>query len=375
MAGWEEDPKGEWVIVNGCVVTSQAERKTRKLIYRGLKEGKKVILTGCASRYGMGIPVFCEIPEKEEVVKFLTGSMPIKDYLSSFSNHTRAWVKVQEGCLGNCSYCVIPRVRGKFHSRDKESILEEVRVLSPKYRELVITGTHLGLYGKERGEKLSSLLQEILKVSLNSRIRLSSLEITEIDEDLLSLFHHPRLCPHLHIPLQSGDNRILRLMHRPYTAEEFLKKCEFIKKKIPRIAFTTDIMVGFPSEDEEAFQKTLRMIEEIGFLRVHVFPFSPRKGTEAINLSPQLDRKTILERAEIARQASRKVSLAVRKKSLGKLKEVLIEKVQGNRYFGYSEDYIWTGVEGKDLKLGHIYKVVITKVSEDNTIGEVIKNE
>ena len=365
--GWEEK-EGGWAIINGCVVTKSAERKTRKEIYRALRKGEKVIVTGCFARYLPSFPGVVSIPEEDRVVEYLTGKKPLLKGIKEFPKHQRIWVKVQQGCPGGCSYCVVPRVRGKVYSRPEEEILEEIKVVEGNFREIVLTGTHLGVYGREWGGSLSSLVEKILKILKKARLRLSSLEIKEVDEHLLELFSSEKLCPHLHLPLQSGSTRILKLMNRPYTAEEFVKITENIRRKVKNIAFTTDIMIGFPPETQLDLEASIEMLNKVGFLRVHIFPFSPRKGTPAEKYKP-LPPKVIRERFKIMEEAVIDSTYKERKKHLGKIKNVLIEEEGGG---GYSEDYIWIKVKEGAGRLGEVLEVEITEVTKTETFGEVI---
>ena len=374
--GFQEKEEGSFQIVNGCIVTQKAERKTRKYIYKSKKIGKKTLVTGCYARGNPSLREGVFIPNEKELIEYITGEKPPITTISSFQSHSRAFVKIQEGCSSSCSYCIIPKVRGKVYSRKENEILEEVGCLSPFYPEIVITGTHLGLYKLFRpkyldsnGKDLAYLLEKILKRAEFSRIRLSSIEINEITPHLLSLFSHPRLCTHLHIPLQSGSDRILKLMRRPYTRRTFLNIINRVKKEFPQIAFTTDIMVGFPTEEEDDFQDTMEVGEKVGFLRIHIFPYSERKGTMADKLLPKVEEKTKKEREKRIEDLATHLSFNLRKKFIGKRKEVLLEKKMRNgRLWGYSEDYIPVSMENhSDILLGKIYNVLITKVNKDST--------
>ena len=368
--GWEED-KGGWMLLNGCVVTRTAERKSRQKIYQAIRNGEKVIVTGCFARYEREFPQVLSIPDYSEVVKFLTHKSPLIKTISQHSAHQRGWIKIQEGCPSNCSYCIVPMVRGKVYSRPMEEILEEVEKMEENFGEIVFTGTHLGIYGREWGGSLTELLREVLRRIKRARIRLSSIEIGEIEDSLVELFSHPLLCPHLHPPLQSGSNKILSLMGRHYTKEEYLKKVKDIQKKEKSIAFSTDIMVGFPFESDREFQETLNMMEEVDFLRVHVFPFSPRKGTKASFFEP-VPVNIIKERVKIASQLAKEISYRRRQEEIGKVKEVIIESKDGS---GYSEDYLWVKVTGENVSVGKKLKVRITKVTRDSTFGEVVNEQ
>ncbi|HIE43846.1 MAG TPA: MiaB/RimO family radical SAM methylthiotransferase [Candidatus Omnitrophica bacterium] len=374
-SGLKEEEYGSIQIVNGCMVTKKAERKTRKLIYSSLRKGEKVLVTGCYGRKKIPLKGVVSLPEERELIKYVTGREQSLKSISSFHSHTRAFVKIQQGCSYSCSYCIVPKVRGEVYSRKVEEILREVECLSPFYPELVISGTHLGLYNDGEGADLASLVEEMLKRVQFSRIRFSSLEINEITPELLTLFHHPRLCPHLHIPLQSGSDRILKLMRRLYTKKVFLKKIEKIKRKFPDMAFTTDIMVGFPTEDDEDFLETLDAVEKVGFLRIHIFPYSIREGTDAVSLTPQVEESVKKERERVLHDTAILSSLNFRRKFIGAKKTIIVEDKQKNgRRWGYSEDYIQISIgNNREAVPGISYTVTVTKVDKNSTEGILIK--
>lgn len=378
-SGWEEKEEGKYAIINGCSVTQVAERKTRKLIYRATRENKMVILTGCFAR-SLSTPEegFLVFPQEERVIEFLLGRKPPHKTLTSFKGRARALVKIQEGCLNFCSYCIVPFLRGRFYSRPMEEILEEVRNLSCTHSEIVLTGTHLGQYGNDLHPplKFPTLVSRILEtIPTGVRLRLSSIEVTEITPPLLDLFSHPQLCPHLHIPLQSGDREILRKMNRPYTPDFFLRKVEEIRERFPDIALTTDVMVGFPGEKEEHFSHTLKLVEEIGFPRIHIFPYSPRPLTPAASLPGEVPERTKKERENILRELAIRISHRYRRKFLGKIKVVVVEyKKRKGFYGGYTENYIWVQLKKTPpSSRGKIQKVKIVEVKEHFTRGVLVE--
>ena len=382
-SGLEEKKDGSFQIVNGCMVTQKAEVNTRKLIRKSLKSAEKVLLTGCYIHKKLSFnkgsyqdyfdttPIVC-LPEEKAVIAHITGKDPQLRAISSFHARTRAFVKIQQGCSNSCSYCIVPAVRGSVYSRRSEEILKEVEKLTPFYPELVITGTHLGSYKDANGENLASLLKKLLKKAQSSRIRLSSIEINEITPELLALFHHPHLAPHLHIPLQSGSGRILKLMKRQYTQRFFLEKIESIRQEFPDIAFTTDVIVGFPTEEEKDFEHTLSMVEKIGFLRVHIFPYSAREETEAATLSPRVSESIKKERKKILNDLATLSSFNFRKKFIGAEKKVILEsKKKNGSLWGYSEDYIPVTLKNTAVS-ETLSSVIITRVERDFTEGKLL---
>lgn len=371
-SGLEEKEDGSFQIINGCMVTQKAEANTRKLIRKSLKSAEKVLLTGCYVHKKLSKVVY--LSGDKAVIAHITGKDPQLRAISSFHSRTRAFVKIQQGCSNSCSYCIVPAVRGGVYSRKSKEILKEVEKLTPFYPELVITGTHLGSYRDANGENLASLLKKLLKKAQSSRIRLSSIEINEITPELLDLFHNSRLAPHLHIPLQSGSDRILKLMKRQYTQRFFLEKIESIRQEFPDIAFTTDVIVGFPTEEEKDFEYTLSMVEKIGLLRVHIFPYSAREETEAATLYPRVSESIKKERKKILSDSAILSSFNFRKKFIGVEKRVILEsKKKDGRLWGYSEDYIPITLKNNCTAVSETpSSVIITKVERDFTEGKLL---
>lgn len=382
--GLKEIPSGYFQIINGCMVTKKAERKTRKLIYKALEQGEEIVLTGCYARGENYLKTFLSppdinrivsIPEENKVVSHITGRKPTLSAISSFHSHTRAFVKIQEGCPHSCSYCIVPQVRGKIYSRKEEDILKELELLNNYYPEIVLTGTHLGLY-KNGNTDFSFLLEKILHKAKNSRIRLSSIEINEVTPSLLSLFNNTKLCPHLHIPLQSGSNKILKLMRRAYTRNGFLKTIEKARQFFPQIAFTTDIIVGFPTEEDKDFKETLDLVEKVGFSRIHIFPYSLREKTDAAKLTPMIPEIIKRERIKKLEDLASGLSFNFRRHCLGENKKILLEhKKKNDKLWGYTEDYIPVQLEAdQEAVVGKIYPCIIIEVNKSSTSAILIKN-
>jgi len=286
-----QNGEADVVVVNTCCVTEKAEKKARSFIRKAVAHGRRVLVTGCAVRkqnsfveeFSPPVEVY---PDKDDLL--LAGLRTI----SRFDNHTRAFVKIEDGCENFCTFCIIPLVRGRVKSRLKEEVVDEVRQLvSNGYKEIVLTGVDLGAYGSDTGEGLTDLLKSLETLKGLERIRLSSIEVFHLTDELTEYLLNSRLfCRHFHIPLQSGSDRILRKMGRRYTFSEYLKKIEDIREKDPtgRTTFTTDVMVGFPGETEEDFTLTCEALKRIGFLRVHIFRYSKREGTAAYRMDGQV---------------------------------------------------------------------------------------
>ncbi len=407
----EPDENADICIINTCAVTREAERKSKQMIRKAARSNPEatIIATGCAVQSNLPDIKECnnislivgnyykenifDIIKKTSFVKdkpqvFTSSADKITNYIEnkyhSSSNRIRRLVKIQDGCNQFCSYCIIPYLRGRARSRSAEQILSEIKDLSDKsYKEIVLLGINLGSYGSDLNNckiNLADLIGKIDSVSNIERIRLSSIELPYIDKSLLNSFHYfPKLCHHLHVPLQSGDNRILSLMNRKYTSEQYNRTVDSLKEIIPDIALTTDIIVGFPGEDETAFQNTLNMVKKIGFSRVHVFPYSERKLNLASFLSDVVEERVIKERSRQMIELSKQLTAEYISKNLGEEKDVLIEaKVQEKNesfsfVYGLTDNYLKVYLSNKSsYEKGQIVKAKIIHVSDSYAVGETI---
>ena len=286
-------------VINTCAVTKEAERKSRQVIGKVKKINPKadVYVIGCASEKNAeqfeikGVRYVSGTAKKEAVLRMLSGVHvePIPNEYESLPVGTnfraRAYVKVEDGCNNFCSYCVIPYLRGRCRSRALDDVISECLSAAETTDEIVLTGINLSAYGLDLGTNLAELLSRLS--DLPARIRLGSLEANVIDEAFISaLVSAGNVCPHFHLSLQSGSNEVLKAMNRHYTAEEFAEKVALLRTYFPTAAFTTDVIVGFPTETEETFEETMRFVREIGFSNVHVFPYSRRAGTAAFPTVP-----------------------------------------------------------------------------------------
>ena len=269
------------VIINSCTVTEQANKQCNTLIKKLLNKGKKIILTGCYQKVSQE-----EIKQIFPSVKIISKEnlLPKKQKIYSFQKHSRAFLKIQDGCNSFCSYCIVPFARNTLWSKPQAEIIDEINTLIDNgYYEIVLSGIHIGKY--EGG--IANLLKQIFKqINKIFRIRLSSIEVNEVNDELIELLKKEsvRLCQHLHIPLQSASNEVLQKMNRRYDIQYFKNIIDKLTKEIPSIALTTDVIAGFPTETEENFNETYDFLKSNNFARLHVFPFSPRKGTVAFNL-------------------------------------------------------------------------------------------
>ncbi len=396
--GLEEVPeKADFFIVNACSVTAKAEKDWLKFS-RKLKERSPesfLVLTGCfppestqleeLKKYFHLIMGFGErnyLPEflKSKTRGYFKSNLTIFEPLSvkAHKEHTRAFLKVEDGCHLNCSYCIVPLLRGShIRSKPMEMVKEEfLRLLEGGFYEVVLTGTHLGVYGLDYGLQLTDLVEELLNISYPFRLRLSSIEPQEVQDELLALMKNDlRIARHLHLPLQSGSASILKAMKRQYSPEDYLHQIEKARVYLPDMGISTDVIVGFPDEKEEDFEKTLLMLENLNLVKVHLFPFSPRPHTLANHL-PQINQAIIKERMKQAQTAADRSLNRFASSFVGKTLEVLTEKKVGHFYEGYSSQYLKVrfpmlnkekvvsdgGDEDKiEKKLGKVYKVIIKK--------------
>ena len=303
-----DDESADLCVVNTCTVTSEGDSKSRQLIRQLARRnpGARIVVMGC---YATRAPE--EVAQLDGVAEVVTDKRELPDLLgrfgvrdlptgiSGFHGRHRAYVKVQDGCMLNCSFCIIPTVRPYLVSRPVEHIVDEVRRLVDNgYLEVVLTGIHLGHYGvewnrgrpKQQWTRLSHLLRQLSQLPGDFRIRLSSIEATEVTRELIQVMSEfgDRVCPHLHVSMQSGSDSVLRRMRRRWSSRRFVDRCHLVSETLDRPAFTTDVIVGFPGETDEEFNQTLRVCEQVGFSKIHVFPFSARKSTAAAEMPGQI---------------------------------------------------------------------------------------
>lgn len=332
-------------VVNTCTVTAEGDAKSRQTIRQLAKRnpGTRILVMGCyatrAPEEVAALPGVAEvITDKRELPDLLGrfGVVEIPTGISTFRHHHRAFVKVQDGCLLRCSFCIIPHVRPVLASRPVEHILDEVRRLTDNgFREIVLTGIHLGHYGVEwnRGRpkaewtRLSHLLSRLMELPGQFRVRLSSIEATEVTRELIGVMaaHPERICPHLHISMQSGSDDVLRRMRRRWGARRFIDRCRLVQESLDTPALTTDIIVGFPGESEADFAETCRVVEEIGFCKLHIFPFSPRRGTPAAAMSDQVSEGIKADRVARLTELERTLRDRFYRSLVGRQLQVLFE--------------------------------------------------
>jgi threonylcarbamoyladenosine tRNA methylthiotransferase MtaB len=379
MAGFTMVNKNaDIAIINSCAVTKTAIIKSGRMIKLAKKENPKakIILTGCWPKAyavkNVGADYVINRDKISDAVKKTIGyKLPVANKIKEVKqeNRSRYFIKIQDGCEQYCSYCIVPYTRGKLKSRgEKEIICEIERAVKAGYEEIVLSGIHLGLYGKDNKNSLVNLLKKIIKINDLGRVRLSSIEITEVSDDLIKLIaNSKKICQHLYIPLQSGSDKILKLMNRPYSKKYFLDKIKKIRRDMPNIAITTDVIVGFPGETEKDFKETEKFIKEIKFSRLHVFPFSAHEKTPAAKFPDQVEEKIKIKRAKILRELGVKLMKDYKNKFKGKKVEIVIEQIQQNKLIGKTEYYFdievdkrqifGSKIDGNNKLIGKIVKV------------------
>ena len=394
LSGFREAGPGDPVtlcVVNTCTVTHQADAEARQLIRRLARRHPQaaIVVTGCYAardperlaklpgvRAVVGDPD--ALPERLRAFGVHRWARRIKH----FAGHQRAFVRIQDGCLLKCTFCIIPRVRPALRSRPPEEIEAEVRgLLSAGYEEIVLTGIHLGHYGFDvpprRRTRLWQLVQRLASIEGRWRLRLSSLEAVEVDENLVRVIRdHPRICPHLHLCLQSGSDRILRRMRRRYTVAAFLRRIERVRAVLEEPALTTDVIVGFPGETEEDFQATVRVCREVGFCRIHVFPFSPRAGTPAASMPDQVPVAVTRRRRRELAELAEELADRFRRRLVGRELEVLIERPVRDTpgwLRGTAERYVEVRLPGwgQSSTVGRLYRVGIQRVEGQHLVGRL----
>jgi threonylcarbamoyladenosine tRNA methylthiotransferase MtaB len=395
-AGFETVPfssAADAYVVNTCSVTSAADGKSRAAVRRALRSNPEafVVVAGCyaelepdAIRAIEGVDLVVPNAEKdaiaERIVARFANGLQVRGTASGTTcpgrstiaprTRTRAVVKVQDGCDQFCSYCIVPHARNQKSSRPIDEVLREISALAQfGYKEIVLTGIRLGSYGGECG--LPELIQAASKVEGIERIRLSSIEPWEVDDALLDAMDCPKVCRHLHIPLQSGDDGILELMNRPYTAERYRQIVSMVRERIPGIGITTDVIVGFPGETDQAFEHTRALIEQIGFSRLHVFRYSARKGTPAALMPDQVSAEVKKLRAENLIELGITAMRRFASSLVGELADVLVEReaAKPNHLTGFTDNYVETRFPGDPALRGQIVAVRIVGVDQDGAIG------
>lgn len=394
-------------LINTCTVTNTGDKKSRQIIRRAVRKNPDAIVavTGCYAQTSPAeimdipgvdlvvgnqdrdkiIPFVNQIQQKREPVNAVRNIMKTRVFeemdVPDFADRTRAFLKIQDGCNNFCTFCIIPWARGLSRSRDSKSIITQAhQLVEAGYKEIVLTGIHTGGYGDDlENYDLSSLLWDLDKVDGLERIRISSIEASQIDDRMLDVLNRSsKMCRHFHIPLQAGDDNVLKRMRRKYTTEQFYNKMLRIREAMPDVGITTDVIVGFPGETDEMYRNGYELMKAINFSEMHVFPYSKRTGTPAARMEDQVDEEVKNARVQELLQLSDSMKLAYAKKFEGQVLEVIPEgnakegRVSGKLH-GYSDNYIQMEFEGSEDLVGQLCRVKMTKAGVDASEGQLVR--
>ncbi|GGN96849.1 tRNA (N(6)-L-threonylcarbamoyladenosine(37)-C(2))-methylthiotransferase MtaB [Saccharibacillus kuerlensis] len=394
-------------LINTCTVTNTGDKKSRQIIRRAVRRNPDAIVavTGCYAQTSAAeileipgvdlvigtqdrekiLPLVDEIRAKREPINAVRNIMKTRTFeeldVPSFNGHTRAFLKIQEGCNNFCTFCIIPWSRGLSRSREPQSVLSQARQLvASGYKEIVLTGIHTGGYGDDlENFRLSDLMEELDKVEGLERIRISSIEASQIDDKMLEVLNRStKMCRHFHIPLQAGDNTVLKRMRRKYTVEEFAEKIARIRQAMPDVAITTDVIVGFPGETDEMYRNGYAFMQQIGFSEMHVFPYSQRTGTPAARMEDQVDEEIKNARVHELIELSKQMQLEYAQKFVGQVVDVIPEKNEKGTYpqgfvGGHSDNYLTVVFEGSQELQGKLCRVKITEGNADGCRGQLLR--
>lgn len=389
------EDKADIYIINTCSVTNESDKKSRKMINRAKKNNSEAIIVvmGCYSQVSsddIEADIILGNKDKSKIVEILNdfirdreGKKIIYDLssvefekmeISHFDNHTRAFVKIQDGCNAFCSYCIIPYTRGRVRSKNKEDVIEEVsRLVKDGYKEIVLTGIHTGRYGIDINSSLYELLCELVKIPNIYRIRLSSIEINEVTPEIIDLYKNNKIMArHLHVPLQSGSNKILKLMNRRYNKEEFMKMIDKLRE-IEDISLTTDLIVGFPNETDDDFEETMDTLKKIHFTKIHTFPYSRRRGTVADKMDGHISGDIKKKRVHEVIELSNEYENEYYKSKIGKVYDGVVERHNNGLVVVHTSNFIPVIIDDNDnIENNSIVNVKIEKVDGLNVYGRVV---
>lgn len=394
-------------LINTCTVTNTGDKKSRQIIRRAIRRNPDAIVavTGCYAQTSPAeildipgvdlvvgtqdrdkiLPYVKQIQESRQPVNAVRNIMKTRVFeemdVPDFADRTRAFLKIQDGCNNFCTFCIIPWSRGLSRSREAKSIIAQAhQLVEAGYKEIVLTGIHTGGYGDDlENYDLSDLLWDLEQVDGLERIRISSIEASQIDEKMLDVLKRSRkLVRHFHIPLQAGDDTVLKRMRRKYTTEEFYNKMVMIHKAMPDVAITTDVIVGFPGETDEMFRNGYNLMKKIGFSEMHVFPYSKRTGTPAARMEDQVDEDVKNARVHELIELSEQMQLAYAQKFVGQVLEVIPEGEpkglkNSGRVHGYSDNYIDIVFEGSTELNGQVCQVLLTEAGVNESKGKLVR--
>lgn len=394
-------------LINTCTVTNTGDKKSRQIIRRAVRRNPDAVIavTGCYAQTSPaeimaieGVDLVIGTQDRDKIMTFVNqihgdrkpvnavrNIMKTRDFeeldVPDFSERTRAFLKIQEGCNNFCTFCIIPWSRGLSRSRAPQSVLEQAKQLvASGYKEIVLTGIHTGGYGDDmENYNLTSLLWDLDKVEGLERIRISSIEASQIDDAMIDVLNRSsKMCRHLHIPLQAGEDSVLKRMRRKYTTAEFAAKIKRLHEAMPGVAITTDVIVGFPGETEEMFEEGFRFMEELKFAEMHVFPYSKRTGTPAARMDEQVDDEVKNERVHKLIDLSEKMQLAYAKQYVGQVLDVIPERDYKGApgtglVMGYTDNYIQVVFDGSEELIGKLCRVKITEAGVNECRAKLVR--
>ena len=389
------DDYADVYVVNTCSVTNESDKKSRKMINRAKKNNSEAIIVvmGCYSQVSsddIEADIILGNKDKSKIVEILNDFIRDRESkkiiydlssvefekmeISHFDNHTRAFVKIQDGCNAFCSYCIIPYTRGRVRSKNKEDVIEEVsRLVKDGYKEIVLTGIHTGRYGIDINSSLYELLCELVKIPNIYRIRLSSIEINEVTPEIIDLYKNNKIMArHLHVPLQSGSNKILKLMNRRYNKEEFMKMIDKLRE-IEDISLTTDLIVGFPNETDDDFEETMDTLKKIHFTKIHTFPYSRRRGTVADKMDGHISGDIKKKRVHEVIELSNEYENEYYKSKISKVYDGVVERHNNGLVVVHTSNFIPVIIDDNDnIENNSIVNVKIERVEGLNVYGRVV---
>mgnify|MGYP000371511544 CR=1 FL=1 len=410
QAGYEQadfETDADVYVVNTCTVTNTGDKKSRQIIRRAVRRNPEAIIavTGCYAQTAPaeileipGVDIVIGTQDRERIMEYIeqfqrerqpvnavrnimkTRSFEELD-VPDFSDRTRAFLKIQEGCNNFCTFCIIPWTRGLSRSREPQSVLAQARQLvASGYKEIVLTGIHTGGYGDDlENYTLTSLLRDLDKIEGLERIRISSIEASQITEDMIEVLNQSdKMCRHLHIPLQAGDDDVLKRMRRKYTTAEFAEKIRRLHEAMPGVAITTDVIVGFPGETEEMFERGYQFMKEMKFAEMHVFPYSKRTGTPASRMEDQVDEEEKNRRVHALIDLSEQMQLEYASQYVGEVLDVIPERLQKGReqdgiVIGHTDNYLHVAFAGGEELIGSLCRIKIEEAGVNECRGKLVR--
>jgi threonylcarbamoyladenosine tRNA methylthiotransferase MtaB len=403
---FEQDDADVYVI-NTCTVTNTGDKKSRQVIRRAIRRNPDAIVavTGCYAQTSPkeiadipGVDIIVGTQGREKLIEYVEqirkerkpinavgNIMKARDFeeldVPNFTDRTRASLKIQEGCNNFCTFCIIPWARGLMRSRKPESVIEQTnKLVAAGYKEIVLTGIHTGGYGEDLEDyNLAKLLMDLHKVDGLKRIRISSIEASQITDEVIEVMNNSdRVCRHLHVPLQAGDDDVLKRMRRKYTTAEFYEKMVKVREALPGVAITTDVIVGFPGETDEQFQNGYDFIKKIEFAELHVFPYSMRTGTPAARMPDQIPDEIKHQRVAALLELNQELTMSYAKKFVGEVLEVIPERPfkedpSSGLLMGYSDNYLNLVFPGDQEMIGKVCKVRLDEAGSEYCKGTFVR--